>query len=349
MITLNEVFPFCFIMRLLECVSKFLIYLRIHKQMSQKTVEQYGRHVFAFSKYIYDDLPQKLDISVFLEILVSTYPKDSKKHTQMKDYLEHHDTQSISNITLEDVNNFRYELANKNISLETVNKYMISLRSFFRYSKKQTPLSFDFSDIDLAKNKERTIDYITTDEYKRLIGSIDTRSFEWARDLAIITTIYSTWLRISELTALNRSSINLKTKEFSVKWKWWSIRVVFLTDEAVESLKEYLEYRVDLTEPLFVCSIMDQDFIEDEEKQRMNRYMITRMIKKRSLEADIAKNVTAHALRHSFATTLLWAGADLRSIQEMLGHKNLATTQMYTHVTNKKLRETHKKYLDDTL
>jgi integrase/recombinase XerD len=159
--------------------------------------------------------------------------------------------------------------------------------------------------------------------------------------------IYSTWLRISELTSLNIDDINLKRKEFAVRWKWRKVRVVFLTTNAVKLIEQYLEKRTDHFSPLFIRHNIKNEnssTLTDEE-MRLTRFFITRMIKNYAKKAFILKNVSAHTLRHSFATTLLNNWADIRSIQEMLGHSSITTTQVYTHVTNPKLRETHKKFM----
>jgi site-specific recombinase XerD len=159
--------------------------------------------------------------------------------------------------------------------------------------------------------------------------------------------IYSTWLRISELTNLNKSDINLKRQEFAVRWKWKKIRVVYLTKRSAKLIKDYIDKRDDHLDPLFIRHNIKKDSINalNNEKVRLTRFFITNMIKKYAGKAFILKNISAHTLRHSFATTLLNNWADLRAIQEMLGHASITTTQVYTHVTNKKLREVHNKFM----
>jgi site-specific recombinase XerD len=159
-------------------------------------------------------------------------------------------------------------------------------------------------------------------------------------------TIYSTGLRVSELTALNRNDIDLIKREFSIRWKWRKIRIVFLTSDAGEYIQKYLQLRNDNFSPLFIRHNYDtknRDIL-DNESLRLTRQWISDMISKRALYACITKRVSAHTLRHSFATTLLWAWADLRSIQELLGHSSISTTQIYTHITNPQLKEIHKKF-----
>ena len=184
------------------------------------------------------------------------------------------------------------------------------------------------------------------DEILRLFSEVDLNNIRWVRDIAIMECIYSTWLRISELVALNIRDINLTKQEFAVRWKWWKIRVVYLTDESKEKIENYLNLRSDSFSPLFIRHNFDVDNIRDlnDSKVRLTRFFITNMIKSYSLKAQILKDVSAHTLRHSFATTLLENWADIRAIQELLWHKNITTTQVYTHVTNPKLKEIHKKF-----
>ena len=156
-----------------------------------------------------------------------------------------------------------------------------------------------------------------------------------------------TGLRISELTNLNVEDIDLKRKEFVVRWKWKKVRVVYLTEDAANAIKDYLDQRRDHLKPLFIRHNIKQENIDElnNDKVRLSRFFITTMIKNYAKEAFILKDISAHTLRHSFATTLLGKWADLRAIQEMLWHASITTTQVYTHVTNKKLKEIHNKYM----
>lgn len=277
-------------------------------------------------------------------------PNPSEKNINaeiLATFLKNSDTRKVSEISLDDVNNFRYSLANSDVSLKTVNMYMISFRAFWKYLAKQwEKLSFEFSDIDLAKQEERKVEFLNVEELRSIIMWIDGEDISSKRDLAIVTCIYSTWLRISELCGLDRDSINLDKQEFAIRGKWKRIRTVYLTDDARQAIENYLELRADRFAPLFIQHKSWDMTWKDDEDMRLSRYYITKMIQRYATKAGILKRVTAHTLRHSFATTLLENGADLRSIQELLGHKNIATTQVYTHVTNKKLKEVHKKFLN---
>ena len=297
----------------------FLNYLEVIKNNSPKTVEQYNRHLEKFKCFIYDFL--KKDYNKF-------------------------DIKEIDIIIIEKFRSYLYE-KNKTISIKTANAYMITMRSFLKFLEKKWHKSMSATAIDLIKTEERHIEFLTQEELIRLFKIPNIQNIIWTRDLAIMECIYSTWLRISELTQLNISDINLKRKEFAVRWKWKKVRVVYLTSRASKLIWNYIEKRIDNLLPLFIRHNIKIDNIDsfENEKVRLTRFFITNMIKKYSKQAFILKNISAHTLRHSFATNLLSNWADLRSIQEMLGHSSIITTQIYTHVTNKKLKEVHKKFM----
>lgn len=295
---------------------KFLNYLEVIKNKSEKTIEQYDRHLNKFSLFLWDKAK----------------------------------TLKVSEINLDVAENFRsflYENKKRKISIKTANAYMITLRSFLKFLEKKGYESLSATSIDLIKAEDRQVEFLTEEELERLFDSPDKWNIIWVRDLAIMKTIYSTWLRISELTRLDKSDINLKRKEFAVRWKWRKLRVVYLTNEAVQAVEKYLEMRKDHHSPLFIRHNIKKENIKilEDEKVRLSRFFITTMIKKYAQQAFILKDISAHTLRHSFATTLLWNWADLRAIQEMLGHSSITTTQVYTHVTNKKLKEVHNKFM----
>ena len=181
------------------------------------------------------------------------------------------------------------------------------------------------------------------EELKRLIDSPRGTDLRALRDRAMIETLFSTGLRVSELTRLNRDSINLKSGEFGVKGKGGKIRIVFLSDDAKEKINQYLEKREDTDNALFIQIPKNKKFNKIS-NLRLTPRSIERLVKKYAVSVGISKKVTPHSLRHMFATDLLRAGADLRSVQALLGHSNITTTQVYTHVTDKTLRDIHKKY-----
>jgi site-specific recombinase XerD len=255
----------------------------------------------------------------------------------------------VNEITLKLAEWFRSYLYKweKKISITTANAYMITLRSFLRYLEKQWEISLSATSIDLIKAAPRRVEFLNSQELERLFMTPNTKNIIGKRDSAIMQCIYSTGLRISELTALNKNDINLETFEFAIRWKWRKIRTVYLTEHAADLIKIYLNTRSDHLSPLFLrhnVHINNIDLLEDEQ-MRLSRFFITGMIKNYAVKACILKNISAHTLRHSFATTLLWAGADLRSIQEMLWHSSITTTQVYTHVTNPQLKSIHKKFM----
>jgi len=302
--------------------TNFLEYLEVIKNKSQNTIIQYDRHLNKFYEYLEE---KNIDSNSF----------------------------KVEKITLDLAEWFRtylYKVAKKSISIKTANAYMISLRAFLKYCEKKGIKSLSPTAIDLIKADPRMVEYLTKEELERLFEAPDKNSLIWLRDLAIMEMIYSTWLRISELTNLNIKDVDLKRLEFWVRWKGKKVRVVYLTEKSAELIKKYLEKRNDNFDALFIrhnikienMSISNEDFWE---KMRLSRFFITTMIKKYAQKAFILKNISAHTLRHSFATTLLSNWAWIRDVQEMLGHSSITTTQVYTHVTNPQLKNAHKKFM----
>ncbi len=252
----------------------------------------------------------------------------------------------------------------------TQNYYLIALRSFLKYCRKRGITTMMPDVIELAKTGSRDIDPLSGDELKRFLNAplqenlkqknnsretddndspnnskkkTDPQNAEETkirslRDRAILETFFSTGLRLSELCSLNRD-LDLSKDEFSIRGKGDKVRVVFLSDRARETIRDYLKVRKDFAEPLFAGVSFKKT-----EDERLTPRSIERLVKHYATVAGISKRVTPHVLRHSFATDLLSNGADIRSVQMMLGHANIATTQVYTHVTDKQLREVHKKF-----
>jgi site-specific recombinase XerD len=228
----------------------------------------------------------------------------------------------------------------------TQNYHLIALRSFLKYLMKRNVPSLSPDRIELAKTKERSLDLISVEELERLLSAplkllemkknIDRQKI--LRDKAILELFFSTGLRLSELCSLNRD-LDLSKDEFSIRGKGEKVRVVFLSDSAKKAISEYLRERKDMAEPLFV-----QYSSNKREDNRLTPRSIERIVKYYAIVAGISKKVTPQIIRHSFATDLLSNGADIRSVQMMLGHANIATTQIYTHITDKQLRDVHKKF-----
>lgn len=338
-------------MNFVRSIDGFLSYMRIQKNLSEKTIEQYERHLVKFLWYIVPEISrfdnQDVDHSlVFLESPVDV-EKRAKKNV-LKQFLLDNCRIELENVKMDDLNEFRLHIAKNWLSVKTANAYMITFRSFLKYARRQWYECIDPTLVDLIKQKDREVTFLWAEEIERIFSVIDGDSIQWKRDAAIIECIYSTGLRISELTTLNRQSINLVTREFSVRGKWWKIRTVYLTSFAVKFIQDYLNARIDEFEPLFIRHNWSPENIRSISIQnkdiRLTRFFITNMIKKYALEANIIKDVSAHTLRHSFATTLLTNGADIRAIQELLGHASITTTQVYTHITNPKLKEIHERF-----
>ena len=201
--------------------------------------------------------------------------------------------------------------------------------------------------IDLAKIPERQIDLITPNELTRLLSAPEGNDIKTLRDKAILELLFSTGLRVSELCSLTRD-LDLTSDEFSIRGKGGKIRVVFLSDSAKDVLKKYMALRKDMEEALFVQAGKEirhkSEGAVDGKTGALVRRSIERIVKYYAIKAGISKKVTPHVIRHCFATDLLSNGADIRSVQIMLGHSNIATTQIYTHITDKQLKDIHKKY-----
>jgi site-specific recombinase XerD len=226
------------------------------------------------------------------------------------------------------------------LSKKTQNYYMIALRAFLKYLAKKGITSLSPEAIDLAKVPERHLDLITPHELSRLLDAPKGTDEKSLRDKAMMELLFSTGLRVSELCSLT-NDIDLTADEFSIRGKGGKVRVVFLSEEAKSAVKNYMKARKDMNDALFVS--MGKE-VRTKEAKPITRRSVERIVKHYAIKAGISKKVTPHVIRHSFATDLLSNGADLRSVQMLLGHANIATTQIYTHITDKGLRETHKKF-----
>lgn len=231
-------------------------------------------------------------------------------------------------------------LAPANLKKNTQNYHLIALRVFLKYLTKRGVPSMAPDRIELAKTPGRDLDLITEQELARLLEAPKGNDPKALRDKAMLELLFSTGLRVSELCSLDRDSINLSRDEFSIRGKGEKVRLVFLSDRARKVLKEYLDKRKDVNEAMFV----GLSAISKNKSERLTPRSVERIVKAYAIKAGISKKVTPHTIRHSFATDLLQNGADIRSVQMMLGHSSVSTTQIYTHVTDKQLREIHKKF-----
>ncbi|MCK5096173.1 MAG: tyrosine-type recombinase/integrase [Candidatus Pacebacteria bacterium] len=295
--------------------QEFLEYLEIERGRSLKTVENYNRYLIRFFEYANITKPNE--------------------------------------ITEEKVRSFRLwlnrqEVPGKNVSRETLKKktqnyYLIALRVFLKYLLKRDVASFLPDKIELAKVSQRSIDMISESELKRLIEAPEGQDIKSLRDRAILELLFSTGLRVSELCSLSRY-LDMEKDEFSIRGKGEKIRVVFLSNEAKVAIKEYLKARDDTDEALFISLSAINTQEDAENSHRLTTRSIERIVKHYAIKAGITKKVTPHVIRHSFATDLLQNGADIRSVQAMLGHSDISTTQVYTHVTDKHLKDIHKMF-----
>lgn len=294
----------------------------------------------------------------FLEHLEIEKGRSLKTIRNYEHYLQRFFNQTgitkVSQITDETVRTFRLWLNRlETLKKKTQNYHLIALRAFLKYLMKRNVASLAPERIELAKIPERSLDLIVADELQRLLAAPEGDSLKSLRDRAILELFFSTGLRVSELASLSRD-INLKLDEFSVRGKGEKVRVVFLSSHAKEAIKKYLAKRTDLEDALFIqlspnASLQNKNENKKSDKNKsvgvkLTPRSIERIVKHYAIKAGISKKVTPHVIRHSFATDLLQNGADLRSVQMLLGHANIATTQIYTHVTDKHLRDIHKKF-----
>jgi site-specific recombinase XerD len=297
---------------------QFLEYLEIEKGRSLKTVRNYDHYL---SKFIEFSKLKKAD----------QISEDTVRNFRL--WLNRQSVKNSDN-------------PNATLKKKTQNFYLIALRAFLKYLGKIGVESLPPEKIELAKVPERSLDLIDGDELTRLIDAPEGEDLKSLRDKAILETLFSTGLRVSELCSLDRD-INLKSDELSVRGKGDKIRVVFVSENAKRAIKKYLDKRTDLDDALFAQIGLSK--IPEEKRQKSDSLRLTprtveRLVAGYSIKAGISKKVTPHVIRHSFATDLLQNGADLRSVQALLGHANIATTQVYTHVTDKHLREIHKNF-----
>ncbi len=289
-------------------LTDYLEYLEVDKNRSKKTLENYHRYLLKFLSWGKIENPAEITEQLVHKFRVHLNQIENEKHLSL--------------------------------NRKTQNYYIIALRGFLKYLSKRNINSLAPEKIELGKTNARTIDFLTTKEIERLIKITEGTSFAKARNRAIMLLLFSSGLRISELTSLNRNHIDLKRKEFSIIGKGSKIRIVFISDNAKGALEYYLNKRKDLDKALFVR----QPKKNDNSSLRITPRSIQRIVAQCAKEAGILKKVTPHVLRHSFATNLLQNGADIRSVQALLGHSSINTTQIYTHVTDKGLKDVYNKF-----
>jgi len=304
-------------MTLKSLIAEFLEYLEIEKGCSSLTIREYKHYLKRFYNWVTENSP-------------TTKPE---------------------NINLDVVRRYRLYLAHlcarNGLRLERITQsyHIVALRAFLRYLVVQRDiLTLSPDKIELPKQSTRSITFLNLEQMDRLLKSPKITTDAGLRDRTILETLLSTGLRVSELVGLNLDQIDLERKEFGVKGKGNKLRVVFLSDTAAEWIERYLRSRQDNFKPLFIRHNGKVDIRNNGECMRLTARSIQRIVAKYAKRAGLPIEATPHTLRHSFATDLLINGADIRSVQEMLGHESIRTTQVYTHVTNRHLKEVHKAF-----
>lgn len=307
-----------------ELIGDFVEHLEVEKGRSKKTAENYERY-----------------LNRFLEIAGEISGKDYELQP--------------ADITQELLRKFRLKLNRvvdeRGEGLEAITQayHLIALRGFLKYLAKREIKSLDPSLVELPHVVRKQVTFLHFDEVEKMLEQIDTGTETGLRDRAIIELLYSGGLRVSELVKLDRDSINLERREFIVRGKGSKDRPIFISQAAADRVQEYLDARTDSLAPLFLNNSKNLQSVDTSGNyRRLTPRSVERIVQKYAKMAGIVKHVSPHTLRHSFATDLLMNGADLRSVQTMLGHADISTTQIYTHVTDAHLREVHEKFHTET-
>ncbi len=299
-------------MNLLSLLEDFLEYLEVEKNRSRKTTENYGHYLRRFLSWADISDPWRLSAEIIRKYRLYLNRYQNKKGEGLKK--------------------------------TTQNYHIIAIRNFLKYLAKRDVETLSPDKIEIGKNMTPSVEFLESEEVEMILESARGEKLKTLRDRAVLELLFSTGLRVSELTSLNREQINLKTQEFSVRGKGGKIRIVFISDTAKIALEKYSDKRSDIDPALFVRLSQKSSQAAKSKKNdlRMTPRSIQRIVKFYAKKAGIVKNVHPHTLRHTFATDLLINGADIRSVQSMLGHSSITTTQIYTHITNHQLREVHK-------
>lgn len=304
-----------------ELIADFLESVEIEHGRSRKTVENYSLYLNRFYEYASEQIAPNTDLQP-----CQITPELLRKYRL---YL----------------NRFSDNQKHQHLSVLTQAYHLIALRGFLKYLAKREIKSLNPSLVDLPRAVHKQVTFLHYDEVERLLSAIPLDTETGLRDRAIIELLFSGGLRVSELVKLNRDSINLERREFMVRGKGSKDRPIFISEAAAERVQNYLDARTDSLPALFLNNSRNSGTVDTSgDFRRISPRSIERLVARYARLAGITKHVTPHTLRHSFATDLLINGADLRAVQSLLGHANIATTQIYTHVTDTHLREVHEKF-----
>jgi site-specific recombinase XerD len=305
-------------MLLRKAKTEFLEYLEIEQNRSQKTIQNYDHYLTRLLDFAGEDV-------------------------------------KVADITPELIRKWRLWLTRlgTNVSDElgrsTMNYHLIGLRAFLKFCAKRNISALTADKIELARTKRKEVTFLNEEELARLFSAPDLSKIIGQRDRAILELLFSSGLRVSELVGLNRDHINLKRREFMVRGKGQKDRPIFISEAAADWVNAYLSERDDNAAPLFVRYSGRRSVDNSGDYQRLTARSVQRLVAQYALLAGITKHVSPHTLRHSFATDLVMNGADLRSVQAMLGHSNIATTQIYTHLTDPHLKDVHERFHSNTV
>jgi len=295
-----------------KALKEYLEYLEIERGRSQKTIRNYKHYLDRLSDYAGEIKVQDIDTELvrkwrlWLNRLASDRGNELSKQTQ--------------------------------------NYHLIALRNFLKYCGKRGFETMAPDKIELAKVTRKQVTFLNQEEVERILKAINTDELAGLRDKALLELLFSSGLRVSELVSLNKEHINLKRREFTVRGKGQKDRPIFISNESAESLQKYLDRRADTLQALFISASNNHKATTDGNYKRLTARSVQRIVQKYALLAGITKHVSPHTLRHSFATDLLMNGADIRSVQTLLGHSNISTTQIYTHITDPHLKSVHEKF-----
>lgn len=296
-----------------KLLIEFLEYLEVERNRSQKTIENYHHYLKRFLLWAKISNPEEITIDLVRNYRIYLNRLADEKGSELKKI--------------------------------TQNYHVIAIRSFLKYLTKRDIKTLSAEKIEVGKNPSHEIEFLDGDEVDRLLQSASGSDIKSLRDRAMLELLFSAGLRVSELININRDQINLERQEFSVRGKGDKIRIVFISNTAKDAIEKYLNKRTDIDEAVFIhYSPPKADQLMADKSKRLTPRSVQRIVKFYAAKAGIVKDVHPHTLRHSFATDLLANGADIRSVQTMLGHSSITTTQIYTHITNVQLKDTHKKY-----